>query len=158
MSELKKPYKPWPPSKYEFKEKVEKRYIYRFTETLLDEEGYDEESREVEKPKKDINEVDLGWLVSQVPEGISLDQIKLEFGFRTSSMAYEDHYIRFYYEELIPEQVEAYEAAKRKYKKNIVKYENDLKVYEAAMKEKEIKDAEKVILDAKEKLDRLRSG
>jgi hypothetical protein len=115
MSELKKPYRPYAPSSYEYQERVERRYIYRFTETLLPEDSYDDESREVETPKKDIGEVDLGWLLTQIPQGVDPSQIKLEFGYNTSSMAYEDHYIRFYYNETIPKRTKEYNAAKKKY-------------------------------------------
>src|SRR5690349_1691459 len=98
---MKEPKRPFPPFAPDYDSKIERKYIYSYSATLL--EDYDEEEEEErEVPKKPINEVDLAWLVDEVPKGVTLDQIKIEFGYNANCMSYEDHYVKFYYEVEIP--------------------------------------------------------
>lgn len=147
---MKEPIQPIPPYKGDYEGKVKRKYIYEFWETLNeDAEWDDDEEEEPRKPTKDINKVDLAWLAAQIPDGISPSQIKIEFGYNASSMAYEDHYIKFYYEAKVPARKEEYKAAQKKYKEQKEQYDKDMAAYKAACREQEIKDTE-------EKLARLR--
>ena len=141
---MKKPQKPIPPSRYEYKEKVEKRYIYRFTASLRedwDEENDDDEDKP-EVPLKPIEEVDLAWLMTLVPEGIKPEQIKIDFGYRASSMAFENHYVGFYYEVAIHARDAEYNVAIREYEAATRQYENDMAEYKVWAYKQEIKEAE----------------
>ncbi len=134
------PLKPYPPAPYEYKEKIERKYIYVFSQSLQeddyedeleeDEEETQEEKHLKELPQNDIHDINLDWLLKQVPEGIDPSQIKMEFGFNASSMAYEDHYIKFYYEVVIPARTAEYELAQKQYKTQIKRYDLDLKAYQ----------------------------
>jgi hypothetical protein len=153
MSELKKPIYPYGPSSYYYEEKVEKRYIYSYSQSLREHDDFDDDDDEEEKevPKKPIQDVDLGWLLTQIPEGISPSQIKIEFDYSASSMSYDDHYVKFYYNETIPARPEEFKAAKKEHDKKLEQYKIDLKIYEDAAHEKAIREAE-------DKLARLRAG
>jgi serine phosphatase RsbU (regulator of sigma subunit) len=143
---IEKPVKPYPPYKYEYDARVERRYIYADSETLR-EDHYDEYDEEEEndrypKPEKPVEEIDLGWLLKKIPEGIKPEQIKIEFGYNASSMSYEDHYIRFYYEEKVSARKAEYKAAMAKYEKDLKQYEKDLEAYEEAKRQQEIAETE----------------
>lgn len=140
---MNEPKQPYPPYKGDYDEKVEKRYIYEFWQSLqedYEDDNDDDEERRV--PVKDISQVDLAWLLAQVPEGIDPSQVKLEFDYNASSMSYDDHYIKFYYETTVPARKVEYKAAKKKYDEDIKQYEIDIIAYKAACREQEIKDAE----------------
>lgn len=138
---MKEPVQPWPPSKYEYEKKIERRYIYEFWESLQEDE-YDDDEEEKRVPVKDINKVDLAWLLSQLPEGINPSQVKIEFGYNASSMAYEDHYVKFYYEVTTPARKEEYKTAKKKYEQDKAQYDKDMAAYKVAKHQEEIAAAE----------------
>lgn len=68
--------------------------------------------------------------------------IKIEFGYNASSMAYEDHYIRFYYEVTIPAKTKEYQLARKKYEADMKQYKEDMEAYKTASKAKKIKNME----------------
>jgi hypothetical protein len=138
---MNKPKKPYPPFEFDYREKVERRYIYRFYQTLGDE--WDEEhDEEKEVPLKPIAEVDLGWLVSLIPERVSINQIKIDFGYNANSMAFEDHYVGFYYEVVVPARDAEFKAAQQEYEVALRQYEEDVKEYERVSREEEIRETE----------------
>ncbi|MCK9459536.1 MAG: hypothetical protein M0R80_07850 [Proteobacteria bacterium] len=144
---MKKPQKPFQPFHYDYEEKIVKRYIYRFTESLCEDECWDEselddDEEKPEVPLKPIGEVDLAWLVSLVPEGIKPEQIKIDFGYNASSMSYEDHYVGFYYEVTVPARDAEFDAAMREYKAAERQYEADMTEYEVWAYKQEIKETE----------------
>ena len=141
MEEPKKPYQPY---KFEYEAKVERKYIYSCVESLGDEwdQEQDEKDEEKERPLKPIGEVDLAWLLTQVPEGIKPEQIKIEFGYNASSMAFEDHYIRFYYDVTIPARKVEYKADKKKYEADLAQYEKDLIAHQEWHRAEEIRKTE----------------
>ena len=147
---MEKPTKPYPPFQLDYAEKVERRYVYSFTESMHEDDGWDEGDKEPE-PAKPIAEVDLAWLLTQIPEGVTAEQIKIEFGYNASSMSYDDCFIKFYYEVIIPARKTEFKAAKVKYQANLKQYEQDVVAYEQECREKEIKATE-------EKLKRLKNG
>jgi hypothetical protein len=142
---MKKPVMPFPPMPFEYEEKIERKYIYRCTESLqedeYDDEDEDDEPKEV--PKKPIAEVDLAWLLTQVPEGIDPSQIKIEFYYHASCMAYEDHHVHFYYEVTIPARKAEYDAARKKFEADKKQYDKDVIAWEEEQKNKKIKNMEK---------------
>ena len=153
---LPKPISPERPYAYEFEERIERVYIYECIQSLQEEyeEDEDEEKEKADegfifdentlswfKPKA-IEEVDLAWLLTQIPEGIKPSDIKIEFGYHTSSMAYEDHYIRFYYEKTIPARPDEYKALMKKYNQDLKIYEKELKDWEEACLKLEIEETE----------------
>lgn len=142
---MKLPQRPYPPYEHQYQEFVERKYIYQCKESLReDDEEWDWDEDEDEEPEETIpiDQVDLGWLISQLPDGINPAQIKIEFGYRASSMAYEYHYVRFYYEVTVPAKPEEYEAAKAAYQQALEQYEKDVVTYEEWKAQKEIDDAE----------------
>lgn len=153
MEKLKEPKQPFPPFEFHYDEKVEKKYIYEFWESLRedDDDGWDDEEEEKRVPEKPISEVNLAWLVSKVPEGVSLDQIKVEFGYNANCMAYEDHYVGFYYEVKIPARKKEFRAAMKKYKEDLAQYEKDLAEYNEACRLQEIKETEERLAKLKAK-------
>lgn len=148
---MKEPVQPWPPSKYEYEKKIERRYIYEFWESLQEDEWNDDEEEEKRVPIKDIAKVDLAWLLKQVPEGIDPGQIKMEFGYNANAMAFEDHYIKFYYEVKVPARKEEYKIAQKKYTKEKEQYDKDMAAYKVACREQEIKDTEEKLARLKGK-------
>lgn len=139
---LQEPKRPYPPYSGQYAEKVEREYIYSFVESLQDDEQYDEdEEGEEEIPQKPIGEIDLAWLISQIPKGVTPGQIKIDCGYTASSMSYEDHYVRFYYEVMIPARDDEFEA----YRRDLAKYEDDMVAYQAAIKVNKIKDMEETL-------------
>lgn len=148
---MKEPVRPYPPLSYQYEKTVERRYIYTFWETLQEDDGWDDGEKKPEKPKKDISKVDLAWLLTQIPEGISPSQIKIEFGYNANCMAYEDHYVKFYYEETIPARKEEYKAAKKKYEEENAQYEKDLAEYKLFLHNKEIEETEQKLARLKGK-------
>jgi mannose-1-phosphate guanylyltransferase len=142
---MKQPLNPFPPSHYEYDEKVERKYIYSYSQNLDEDYDPDEDDKDYKDDDKtwnvkDISAIDLAWLISQIPEGVTPSQIKIEFGYNASSMSYEDHYVRFYYEVTIPARKEEYKAAQKKYKKDLEQYEKEMFVYEANCLAKEIEE------------------
>lgn len=152
-----KPVRPYPPHSLNYEEKVERMYIYSYSESLQEEDGFEDEEDEafgVDAPKKEmppLEEVNLAWLVSQVPAGITLSQIKIEFGYNASSMAYEDHYVSFYYEVLVPARLSEYQADLAQYEKDIEQYKKDVVAYEEFCKQEEIKTMEEKLAKLKGK-------
>lgn len=145
MSKLKEPVRPYPPFKPEFEEKIVRKYIYSCVESLEEEGWYDdedEEKEELEGAGKPIEEVTLAWLLEQCPKGISPKDIKVEFGYNTSSMAYEDHFVRFYYETVIPARTVEYEEAVKEYEQSLERYEQAMMDYTEALRQQEIKATE----------------
>lgn len=135
------PNRPWPPSECLYAESVKKRYIYSYSSPLT-EDGDEDVDEEKELPKKPIEEVNLSWLIGEVPVAVKLDQIKIEFGFNAGAMSYEDHYVRFYYEETIPANLEGFAAAQRAYEIQKNQYDLEMKAYSDALKKYEIEQAE----------------
>lgn len=141
---LEAPVKPSPPYEYQYRERTERKYIYSFTQ-IFNHEGdrdYDDEGEDFGNSEKEPHEVNLAWLLTQIPEGVSLDQIKMEFAYKASCMAYENHYVKFYYEATIPARTAELEAAKAQYASDLAIYEKNLAVYQQKIKEKEIADLE----------------
>jgi len=154
---MKQPIKPFPPFEYTYKARTERRYIYKFSENLQegeddfdDDEDKEEDKEDASLPKKDISKVTLSWLIKQIPDGLRHKDIKIEFGFKANCMAYENHYVNFYYEVKIPAQTDAYKAAKEQYQKDLKKYEQDLIDYNEYCKNKEIKETEEKLAKLKE--------
>src|ERR1700681_671657 len=124
---MKEPISPYPPHKYEYETRVERQYIYRYCQSLR-EDDYDDDDDDDEDemdeyanlPTKDLHEVNLQWLITQIPPGLKPKDIKIEFGYNANDMAFEDHYVNFYHEVKIP-------ARKAKYKADLAKYGEDLK-------------------------------
>ena len=138
-----KPVKPFPPSPYKYEENTKREYIYSYYRSAHDDDGSDEDDKyntEEWTPKKNIAEVDLAWLLTQVPEGISLSQIKVELGENSCCMSFDGYYVRFYYEVKIPARKVEYKAAKEKYEEDLKQYEEDVIKYTEACLVKEIKD------------------
>lgn len=139
---MKEPVMPWYPCSTDYSEKVERKYIYSYCESL-NEDGYDDEDEdeiEEEVPLKNISDVTLGWLLNQMPKNVTVDDIKIEFGYNASSMAYENHYVKFYYEVTVPAREEELVQAILKYKKEEEQYKKDRAAYEIYCKEQEIKN------------------
>ena len=147
---MKEPVRPWPPMDYQYEACVDRKYIYKFSENALPDDYYDdmdddeeEESEEDAKlPKKPVGEVNLAWLIKQIPDGVSPKDIKIEFGVNYNCMSVEDKYLNFYYEVKVPARKADLKAAKEKYKNDLKQYESDIVEYKAFCKAKEIKDAE----------------
>lgn len=147
---MNKPQKPWPPNESEYWEKIERRYIYSCLQSL-NEDDYYEEDEGGEEEVKPIEKVDLGWLLTQIPKGIKPEQIKIEFGYNASSMAYEDHYVRFYYEVTVPARFDEYLLALKKYEEAAKQYKTDLAAYEKVCHDQEIKETEEKLARLKGK-------
>jgi len=155
---MKEPQKPYKPSLYEYEEKVEKKYIYSFTEKFDDEYDYgdndeedenEDENEDEKKPEIPISELTLDYLVSKVPQGINLNQIKIQFGYKASDMAYENHYIHFYYEVLVPAKNEEYKIAMKQYEEDLKKYEDEIVQYKKFIHQEEIKKMEETLAKLK---------
>jgi hypothetical protein len=139
------PIEPRPPYDFDYAAKVERKYIAEFWGSLREEEDVDydwEDSPRKRVSTKAPEKVDLAWLLAQVPEGIKPSQIKMEFGYNASSMAFEDHYCRFYYEVKVPARKKELAEAKKKYKDDLAKYEQDLAAWRADQKAKRIRRME----------------
>lgn len=143
MSELCKPIMPLAPFINQYAEHMEREYIYSFSEKLQEYDDWDEEDCEEKKtPEKPINEVDLGWLLNKLPDGIKPSDVKIEFGYHANSMAYESHWVCFYYEVKVPAKKEEYKEAKKKFNKDMVKYKEEMEEYRKACHQKKIKETE----------------
>jgi hypothetical protein len=151
------PKRPTPPWEYDYREKVEPRYIYSCFESLQEDEWEDEEEDEDYEPptqiapEKPISEVTLGWLLQHLPEGVTPDMVKIDFGYHASSMAYEDHHVRFYYEVTIPARTEEFEKASEQFRREMAKYEKDMEAYKEACRLYEIEQTEAKLAKLKEK-------
>lgn len=152
-----KPIEPSRPYSFQFEERVERVYIYEFTQGLREDyeteeeefeekkaDGYfyDEDSDAWIKPDKPLEEVNLGWLMTQIPEGIKPSDIKIDCGYRASSMAYENHHVKFYYEITIPAKPKEFEALMGKYHEEMDVYNEKIKEWEKACRQQEIKETE----------------
>lgn len=153
---MKEPIMPRHPDEWEYKARVERRYIYKHSDRLRDDDTYedddddeDEPGEDASLPAKDISEVNLAWLIKQIPKGLDTKDIKIDFGFNANCMAYEDHYVNFYYEEKIPARTAELKAVMSKYKEAFKKYEEDLVTYKAFCKARNIKEAEEKLAQLK---------
>ena len=146
---MQEPKRPYPPYSGEYEEKIERRYIYRFTESFQEDDGWDDDEEKEPEPEIPVEDVTLEWLLSKVPPGITAAQIKIEFGYNASSMAFEDHYVRFYYEEVIPARKAEYEAALEQYKKDLKHYEHSVVVYKEFCRQEEIRKTEEKLAKLK---------
>lgn len=152
------PHRPEPP-KEEYYTKVERKYIYQCSESLREDDDWDDEDEDEDTPKlpqKPITEVDLGWLLQQVPEGVTPSQIKIEFGYNASSMSYDDHYVNFYYEIVGKLDKKSYNQALKFYEEDMKRYEKEIKQYEKDKAEGEAKAKAEEIKELEEKLKELK--
>lgn len=135
---------PSPPNEYLFKKRKERVYLYEVTESFRedDDEYYDDEDERPKKPEKPVHKVDLGWLLSKLPEGKTAKDVKIEFGYNASSMAYEDHYLRFYYEVDVPGDPKGLKKAKAEYAKKKAQYDKDMAAYQEAVVQQQIREKE----------------
>jgi hypothetical protein len=101
-------------------------------------------------PQKDINKVTLGWLLKQLPDGVTPDQVKVDFGYYASSMAFEDHHIGFYYEVKIPSRMKEYRAAQAKYEEDMKQFLKQQEAYEQYLVQEEIRKTEAKLQALKE--------
>ncbi len=145
---LEEPKKPFPPFEYEYEEKIVKKFIYQFSESLR-EDDYDDDDEDDEEEEKKENipdnppqDISLAWLMTLVPEGIKPEQIKMDFGYNASCMSYDDHYVGFYYEVTVPARKAELLAARAKYESDLRQYEKDLKAYKEAKRLNDIKETE----------------
>ena len=151
-----KPILPTQPYSYQYEERTERIYIYEYIQLLREEcEIYDDEIEEKAKEGfsfnenenawvkgKPISEVNFEWLLSQVPDVIKLSDVKIEFGYHASSMAYEDHHVRFYYEKIIPAKAVEYKIAKAQYDQDLIVYNQAIKDWEETCHQLEIEEVE----------------
>lgn len=96
MNKMKKPIEPRRPPLSVYEARVERRYIYSFEEPLTHYEDDRENEEEISAPIKHVNDVDLAWLLTLVPEGVGQKEIKIEFSYTTHRMGFGKHYVKFY--------------------------------------------------------------
>lgn len=89
--------------------------------------------------------------MEKLPEGVSPNDVKIEFDFYATSMSYETHYVKFYYEKKIPAREADYKRDLAAYKENLAQYEKDYKAYQEACVDQEIKETEENLRKLKEK-------
>lgn len=153
------PVRPVRPYASQFEERIERVYIYECIQSFRGEDDYWEDDDETieEKTKagyvfdentyswvkpKPIYDVDLGWLLTQIPDGVKPSDIKIEFDYQASSMAYEDHYIKFYYEKTIPARPEEFKALMEKYNEELKVYDVAVEAWKEACRQLEIEETE----------------
>ena len=146
------PIQPIAPYALNFEEHMERVYIYQYAQSFRAEDDWEaDEDDEISTNSISIDMVNLEWLISQVPEGIKLSEVKIDFDYYASSMAYENHWIKFYYDKLIPAREEEYQALKSQYEKDLIIYNEKIKDWKEICIQLEIEATEKKLKELKGK-------
>jgi len=138
------PIRPTQPFITEYNAKVERKYIYRFVQSLkVDyEDDENDEYKKIFLLKENPKDINLKWLLDNIPAGIKPENIKIDFGFNFNTMSYEDHYIGFYYEQKIPARQKEYKAAMKQFEIDLEQYNKDMEKYKEYQRLEEIKQVE----------------